>query len=719
MDKKFWPQLNKKHSHEKGAVLILAMIMLAIGVIVLVPLLALIGSGFTSTSLVYDQRAYELYAADAGVREAILKIKVRDSLPDASDLQTGPFNLSEAINGREVSYTIKMMDPIPFGGTEVYRIISTAGTTSVTVDAVIIDFFKTFTRNVITSPGIVDVNNKVEVSGPIQSGTTPNNNGTPINGFISAILITNGGSGYTAPAITIGDPTGTIHNTADGSLAIGEAVVKDGVITDINVNSQGDDYSENTDINIIDTAGSGARAEANIINGRIDSIKIIKGGSGYTFFPTIEISDPAGSGGGATANAVVKNGVVTGVIMNTGGSNYTAPIISFSSPSGKNAAATAVVIGNRIDHAIVTMGGFGYTSAPAVSFSTGNAAAHAVVNEAGEVTDVVIDNQGSIDVSAPVVTINNGIPASAVATIKKGAVTGFTNLTGGSGYTTPPAVNITGGGGTGASATAVISGGTVTGLTLNAGGSGYTSVPTVTIAPPPFTSEVATAVATVMNTEIIVDSNLNNIWPSITGGDNPIQGYYFDEITRMGLTARSGGTIDLSSSTNQGPLYIDGDVTFITSSYPNPTKLADITEGDRIIYVNGKVTFDKYIGLDLNGYTIFSTSTETKQYAMDMETPGAHSQLNGPGALIANGSINFQPKLNDNKYIYVMSLGGQIFMHPSGNFVGSLAGDTRVDVQTGNEPSITWADPAGLNLNLPGDVEHDLLIAGLADWIIK
>ncbi len=51
---------------------------------------------------------------------------------------------------------------------------------------------------------------------------------------------------------------------------------------------------------------------------------------------------------------------------------------------------------------------------------------------------------------------------------------------GGSGYTSTPAVTITGGGGTGATATATLSSGGVTGVTLSAGGSGYTSVPTVT-----------------------------------------------------------------------------------------------------------------------------------------------------------------------------------------------------------------------------------------------
>jgi hypothetical protein len=50
---------------------------------------------------------------------------------------------------------------------------------------------------------------------------------------------------------------------------------------------------------------------------------------------------------------------------------------------------------------------------------------------------------------------------------------------GGSGYTSAPTVNFTGGGGSGASAVAVVSGGVVTGVTIINAGSGYTSAPTV------------------------------------------------------------------------------------------------------------------------------------------------------------------------------------------------------------------------------------------------
>ena len=53
--------------------------------------------------------------------------------------------------------------------------------------------------------------------------------------------------------------------------------------------------------------------------------------------------------------------------------------------------------------------------------------------------------------------------------------------TGGSGYSTAPAITISGGGGSGATATATVSGGVLTAINITNPGNGYTSVPTVTI----------------------------------------------------------------------------------------------------------------------------------------------------------------------------------------------------------------------------------------------
>ncbi len=82
-------------------------------------------------------------------------------------------------------------------------------------------------------------------------------------------------------------------------------------------------------------------------------------------------------------------------------------------------------------------------------------------------------------------------------------VSSITVTNGGTGYTTPPAVTITGGGGTGATATATVdpATGAVTAITIDTVGSGYTAVPTVTIAPPPSATDTqATATAAIYTT---------------------------------------------------------------------------------------------------------------------------------------------------------------------------------------------------------------------------
>lgn len=66
-------------------------------------------------------------------------------------------------------------------------------------------------------------------------------------------------------------------------------------------------------------------------------------------------------------------------------------------------------------------------------------------------------------------------------TFSAGAVTGVPVSAGGTGYTVPPRVTLTGGGGTGAVAVAVInSSGVVTSVVIVNGGSGYSSAPTAT-----------------------------------------------------------------------------------------------------------------------------------------------------------------------------------------------------------------------------------------------
>lgn len=77
---------------------------------------------------------------------------------------------------------------------------------------------------------------------------------------ISEVNLITGGSGYTSPTIIAVDPTGR------GNGATFSATLMGGIITDVNVLTEGEDYQPGTVLNITDITGSGAIAAAIVTN---------------------------------------------------------------------------------------------------------------------------------------------------------------------------------------------------------------------------------------------------------------------------------------------------------------------------------------------------------------------------------------------------------------------------------------------------------------------
>jgi hypothetical protein len=122
-------------------------------------------------------------------------------------------------------------------------------------------------------------------------------------------------------------------------------------------------------------AGSGAAATA-MVNNAVTQIIIEDGGTGFTAstLPTLDMSFGGGSGAAVTLTA---DSFINEINVVNGGSGYSQrPKITFSGGGGAGAQAQAQVSGGVIVSIAITNGGSGYTSAPTIGItdSTGSGA---------------------------------------------------------------------------------------------------------------------------------------------------------------------------------------------------------------------------------------------------------------------------------------------------------------------------------------------------------
>jgi len=218
---------------------------------------------------------------------------------------------------------------------------------------------------------------------------------------------------------------------------------------------------------------------------------VINAGSGYTSAPTVTVY--GGSGSGAAVTATVKNGTVTQLTVTNPGSAYSLndqPTLIFSG-GGSDTTATLVPVVSKqtggISQVVVLNGGSSNlsTASPSPTLTGGGATTQAQIVVTGstyngsgsssQVTSIGIISGGSGYTGQPTVTWTGitGTPPTLFFKIALGEITGITIVNGGTGYNGPPTVNIVGDG-TGASFQANVSGGAITSFTKLAGGSGYT-----------------------------------------------------------------------------------------------------------------------------------------------------------------------------------------------------------------------------------------------------
>ncbi|UCG55269.1 MAG: hypothetical protein JSV32_03385 [Dehalococcoidia bacterium] len=169
------------------------------------------------------------------------------------------------------------------------------------------------------------------------------------------------------------------------------------------------------------------------------------------------------------------------------------------------------------------------------------------------------------------------------------------------------------------------------------------------------------------------------------------------------------------ADTNFGPEYIDSDFYIHSNANQNETLILD---GN--LYITGQATLGgpKDFTLDLNGNTIFVESNVTGGGASGTALwIAGNVSLTGSGCIIAIGDINFEPQMVSapDDYILILSVDGQTWMHPNGDFYGTLAGNSEVFIQNG---TAYWVDPETIEGDLIFPIGSGEEIWGVHSWYI-
>jgi len=116
--------VNRLLTDERGAAMVLALVLLLVSGLIAAPLLSHMGTGLV-TGEVYETRTAELYAADAGVEDAVWKIQNKDGyLPCSPGSPAKNYTITD-VNGRTVEVTIASVFAVN-NITFIYQVLSTA-----------------------------------------------------------------------------------------------------------------------------------------------------------------------------------------------------------------------------------------------------------------------------------------------------------------------------------------------------------------------------------------------------------------------------------------------------------------------------------------------------------------------------------------------------------------------------------------------------------------
>jgi len=155
---------------EKGRAMVMALILLVVGGLIITPLLAYMSTGLIAGEF-YERSTAEVYAADAGVEDALWQLKQRD--PDPDKVPSTPeqvpltYPLGSTVNNKTIEVTIDMISGTTGGG--LYKVTSTAtsaGGSNTTIESYV-QTMPLFWDHAITSTGDITLQPNSEVYGDV------------------------------------------------------------------------------------------------------------------------------------------------------------------------------------------------------------------------------------------------------------------------------------------------------------------------------------------------------------------------------------------------------------------------------------------------------------------------------------------------------------------------------------------------------------------------
>lgn len=210
------------------------------------------------------------------------------------------------------------------------------------------------------------------------------------------IEMTSDGLNYTS------QPTITLSTTGSGTGTAFSATLSNGGVSAIQVTNPGSGFA-NGDLAVLTITGGGSDDQASVTvtvdtsTGILTGVTVTNPGSGYPANSTVSLSGGGGSGGEIYIAAFGANGSITAIGIQNPGTGYTsAPSVAASGSGGSGFAATAIVSFGQIASASVASGGSGYLGNPTLTVlgDGQNAVLTPQVNSSGQLASVTVTNGG-------------------------------------------------------------------------------------------------------------------------------------------------------------------------------------------------------------------------------------------------------------------------------------------------------------------------------------